>query len=133
LEGWFFLLLFCVYVLLLVKVVLFSLNWNTSIVYNFCSTYSIPTCCLIVASFTPTLLACCLLASFALAPPIYYISLTCYSPPISASSTYAYFHHHHLLANPLVCLLWASSLPSYLVLPPYLHKSWGIKGMRINL
>jgi hypothetical protein len=43
-----------------------------------------------------------------------------------ASSTYAYFHsliyfhHHHLFAYPLVCLLWASSSPSYLVLPPYL-------------
>ncbi len=95
----------CVFVLLLVKVVLFSLTWNISIVANFCFAFSTPTCCLVVASFTPSLLACWLLASFVLAPPIYYMSPTCYPLHISASSTYAYFHpliyfhHHHLLAS----------------------------------
>lgn len=105
-EGWFFhfSLCLCVFVLLLVKVILFSLNWNNSIVCNFCFTWSIPTCCLLVA-FTTTLLVCCLLAFFALAPPIYCMSLTCYSSLIFASSTYAYFrpfyyfHHHHLLGS----------------------------------
>ncbi len=112
-----FIYILCVFVLLLVKVVLFSLTRNTSIVANFCFACTIPTCCLVIASFTPTLIACWSLASFVLAPPIY-----CMLPPpptptsthLSTSTITTY------LPTLFVCLLWASSSPSYLVLPPYL-------------
>jgi hypothetical protein len=55
----FFLLLFCVYVLLLVEVVLFSLNWNISIVYNFYS-YLSPCRCFLHTYFACVLPTCLL-------------------------------------------------------------------------
>jgi len=126
-----FIFILCVFVLLLVKVVLFSLTRNTSIVANFCFACTIPTCCLVIASFTPTLIACWLLASFVLAPPIY-----CMLPPppmptfthLSTSTITTYlptllFAYFELQARP----------PTWYFPLTYLHKRCNIKRMCINL
>lgn len=101
-DGFFFasFLCLCVFVLLLVKVVLFSLNWNTSIVYNFYS-YLSPCRCLLHTYFAcvlPTCLLCTcstyLLHVANLLPTIYFASsIYAYFCPLT------YFHHHHLLAS----------------------------------
>jgi hypothetical protein len=127
------------------------LTWNTSIVANFCFACSTPICRFVIASFTPTLLACWLLVSFLLA--ICYMSPTCYplhiyyflrlrllSPayllPPSPPTCF-----HTLVQVPNTCLpslLFAYfEFPTY---PPtwyfpltYLPRRWSIEGMCINL
>ncbi len=150
-EGWFFFASFsclCVFVLLLVKVVLFSLNWNTSIVYNFYS-YLSPRRCLLHTYFAcvfPTcLLRTCstyLLHVANLLPATYFcilhlcLPLPTYLLPPSPPTC---FHTFIQVPNTyLPTFLFAyfelqACLPTWYFPFTYLHKRWCIEGMHINL
>jgi hypothetical protein len=116
------------------------LNWSTSITASFCSACLLPYHCLLCAYFTCLLLVCFLRTYFTwlllvscLLPTCYMLLVVCFCflrlsclillayllLPLSPTCLHVLVHvpNSYSTVSPHVCLLWASSITSYLVLP----------------